>query len=81
MRHEERRPRAGARRAGYHVPLLALITQFVGSRRATLGLGRYRKEDLVLVKELVDAVTPTNVCSAKRSAKARSSGSPLSRSR
>ena len=39
----------------YHVPLLALITRFVGSRRATLGIGRYRKEDLVLVKELVDA--------------------------
>ena len=30
----------------YHVPLLALVTRFVGSRRATLGIGRYRKEDL-----------------------------------
>lgn len=39
----------------YHVPLLALVTRFVGSRRATIGIGRYRKEDLVLVKELVDA--------------------------
>ncbi len=39
----------------YHVPLLALVTRFVGSKRATLGLGRYRKEDLVLVKGLVDA--------------------------
>ena len=39
----------------YHVPLLALVTRFVGSRRATLGIGRYRKEDLLLVKELVDA--------------------------
>ena len=39
----------------YHVPLLALGTRFVGSRRATLGLGRYRKEDLLLVKELVEA--------------------------
>jgi NADPH:quinone reductase-like Zn-dependent oxidoreductase len=39
----------------YHVPLLGLITRFVGSRRATLGLGRYRKEDLALVKELVEA--------------------------
>jgi NADPH:quinone reductase-like Zn-dependent oxidoreductase len=38
----------------YHVPLLGLITRFVGSRRATLGLGRYRKEDLLLVKELVE---------------------------
>jgi NADPH:quinone reductase-like Zn-dependent oxidoreductase len=39
----------------YHVPLLALITRFVGSRRAMLGIGRYRKEDLLLIKELVDA--------------------------
>jgi NADPH:quinone reductase-like Zn-dependent oxidoreductase len=38
----------------YHVPLLALITRFAGSRRATLGIGRYRKDDLLLVKELVD---------------------------
>src|SRR5262245_4383386 len=38
----------------YQVPLLALVTRFVGSRRATLGIGRYRKEDLVLVRELVE---------------------------
>jgi NADPH:quinone reductase-like Zn-dependent oxidoreductase len=38
----------------YHVPLLALVTRFVGSRRAKLGIGRYRKEDLLLVKELID---------------------------
>jgi NADPH:quinone reductase-like Zn-dependent oxidoreductase len=38
----------------YHVPLLALATRFVGSRRGTLGIGRYRKEDLALVKELVE---------------------------
>jgi NADPH:quinone reductase-like Zn-dependent oxidoreductase len=39
----------------YHVPLVALVTRFVGSRRAKLGIGRYRKEDLLLIKELVDA--------------------------
>ncbi|HSL63307.1 MAG TPA: NAD(P)-dependent alcohol dehydrogenase, partial [Gaiellaceae bacterium] len=39
----------------YHVPLLALVTRFAGSRRAKLGIGRYRKQDLVLVKELVEA--------------------------
>ena len=39
----------------YHVPFLALVTRFVGSGRAKLGIGRYRKEDLVLVKELIDA--------------------------
>ncbi len=39
----------------YHVPFLALATRFVGSKRAALGIGRYRKEDLLLVKELVEA--------------------------
>jgi NADPH:quinone reductase-like Zn-dependent oxidoreductase len=39
----------------YHVPLLGLVTRFLGSKRATLGLGRYRREDLLLVKELVEA--------------------------
>jgi NADPH:quinone reductase-like Zn-dependent oxidoreductase len=38
----------------YHVPLVALITRLVGNRRAKLGIGRYRKEDLLLVKELVE---------------------------
>jgi NADPH:quinone reductase-like Zn-dependent oxidoreductase len=38
----------------YHVPLVALITRFVGSRRAKLGMGRYRREDLLLIMELVD---------------------------
>jgi NADPH:quinone reductase-like Zn-dependent oxidoreductase len=39
----------------YHLPLLAVVTRFAGSRRATVGLGRYRKEDLLLVKGLVEA--------------------------
>jgi NADPH:quinone reductase-like Zn-dependent oxidoreductase len=38
----------------YHVPLLALVTRLAGRRRATLGIGRYRREDLLLVKELVE---------------------------
>lgn len=38
----------------YHLPLLALVTRFAGSRRATLGVGRYRRADLLLVKQLVD---------------------------
>ncbi len=38
----------------YHVPFLSLVTRVLGSKRATLGIGRYRKADLVLVKELVD---------------------------
>jgi NADPH:quinone reductase-like Zn-dependent oxidoreductase len=39
----------------YHVPLLALVTRLVGSRRATVGIGRYRQEDLLLVRQLVEA--------------------------
>jgi NADPH:quinone reductase-like Zn-dependent oxidoreductase len=38
----------------YHVPLLMLATRFAG-KRARLGFGRYHKDDLLLVKELVDA--------------------------
>ena len=38
----------------YHLLPLGLVTRFVGSRRARLGFGRYRKEDLLLVKELVE---------------------------
>jgi NADPH:quinone reductase-like Zn-dependent oxidoreductase len=37
----------------YHVPLLALVTRFAGNRKAKLGIGRYRREDLLLVKQLV----------------------------
>jgi len=39
----------------YHVPLLALGTRLVGSKRAKVGIGRYKKEDLLLIKELVEA--------------------------
>ena len=40
---------------GYHLPFLALITKLFGKKRATLGIGRYRKEDLSLIKDLVEA--------------------------
>lgn len=39
----------------YHLPLLSLITRVAGKKRAKLGIGRYCKEDLVLIKELVEA--------------------------
>ena len=39
----------------YHLPLLALGTRIFGSKRATVGIGRYRKEDLLLIKKLVEA--------------------------
>jgi NADPH:quinone reductase-like Zn-dependent oxidoreductase len=39
----------------YHVPLLQLLTRFVGSKRARLGIGTYRKDDLLLLAELIEA--------------------------
>ncbi|HEX7186663.1 MAG TPA: NAD(P)-dependent alcohol dehydrogenase [Actinomycetes bacterium] len=66
-KHSYRRCRRSLKRGGiyismdlgfmYHVPLLALVTRIAGSTRGTLGVGRYRKADLLLVKELVDAGT------------------------
>jgi NADPH:quinone reductase-like Zn-dependent oxidoreductase len=64
-KHSFRRSRRALARGGtyvsmdlgflYHLPLLALGTRIVGSRRAALGIGRYRREELLLVKELVEA--------------------------
>jgi NADPH:quinone reductase-like Zn-dependent oxidoreductase len=39
----------------WHVPILMLLTRWVGDKRALLGIGKYRKEDLLLLKELIDA--------------------------
>lgn len=39
----------------YHVPFLALLTRLVGSKRAALGIGSYRKDDLLLLKALIEA--------------------------
>ena len=39
----------------YHVPLLQLATRFVGSKRARLGIGTYRKDDLALVAKLIES--------------------------
>ena len=39
----------------WHVPLLLLWTRFVGARRAYLPIPKYSKEDVLHVKELVEA--------------------------
>ena len=39
----------------WHVPLLALLTRWIGDKRAKLGIGRYTKEDVLLLKELIEA--------------------------
>jgi NADPH:quinone reductase-like Zn-dependent oxidoreductase len=39
----------------WHVPVLALATRWVGSKRVRLGITAYSKEDVLLLKELVEA--------------------------
>jgi NADPH:quinone reductase-like Zn-dependent oxidoreductase len=38
-----------------HVPLLALTTRWVGSKRVALGITKYRKDDVQLLKSLIEA--------------------------
>ncbi len=39
----------------WHLPLVILATRWLGSRRAKLGIVRYRQQDLVTLRELIDA--------------------------
>jgi NADPH:quinone reductase-like Zn-dependent oxidoreductase len=39
----------------WHLPLLALLTRWIGSRKAKLLLARYSKKDILLLKELIEA--------------------------
>jgi NADPH:quinone reductase-like Zn-dependent oxidoreductase len=39
----------------WHVPFLALATRWIGSKKVGLGITKYSKEDVVLLKELVEA--------------------------
>ena len=39
----------------WHLPLLILPTRWLGSRRAKLGIVRYRQEDLIRLRELIEA--------------------------
>ncbi len=39
----------------WHLPLLILPTRWLGSRRAKLGVARYRQEDLIRLRELIEA--------------------------
>ena len=38
----------------WHVPLLALATRFIGSKRVTLPVPEYTKPDVLLIKELIE---------------------------
>ena len=39
----------------WHVPALALLTRWIGDKRAALGMTRYTKQDVLFLKELVEA--------------------------
>ena len=38
----------------WHVPLLALATRFIGSKRVTLPVPKYTKADVLLIKQLIE---------------------------
>ena len=39
----------------WHAPLLVLLTRWIGSKRVKIGITKYRKEDVLLLKELIEA--------------------------
>ena len=39
----------------WHVPVLTLLTRWVGDKRVRLGITNYTKDDVLLVKELIEA--------------------------
>jgi NADPH:quinone reductase-like Zn-dependent oxidoreductase len=39
----------------WHLPLLILPTRWLGSRRAKLGIARYRQDDLLRLRELIES--------------------------
>jgi NADPH:quinone reductase-like Zn-dependent oxidoreductase len=39
----------------WHVPVLALLTRRIGDKRVKLGIARYTKKDVLLLKELIEA--------------------------
>jgi NADPH:quinone reductase-like Zn-dependent oxidoreductase len=39
----------------WHAPLVALLTRWIGDRRARLGIARYEKPDVLLLKRLLEA--------------------------
>jgi NADPH:quinone reductase-like Zn-dependent oxidoreductase len=39
----------------WHVPILILLTRWIGDKRVTMATPQYKKEDLLLLKELIEA--------------------------
>jgi NADPH:quinone reductase-like Zn-dependent oxidoreductase len=38
----------------WHAPILALVTRWIGDKRVKLGIARYKKEDVLLLKALIE---------------------------
>ena len=63
-KHSFRRCRRSLKPGGYyvetdlgflwHVPVLALLTRWIGDKRVTLGITRYTKKDVLFLKELIE---------------------------
>jgi NADPH:quinone reductase-like Zn-dependent oxidoreductase len=39
----------------WHVPMLGLLTRWIGHRKAALGIAKYTKKDVLFLKELIEA--------------------------
>jgi NADPH:quinone reductase-like Zn-dependent oxidoreductase len=39
----------------WHVPLLALLTRWIGDKRVKVGITQYTKTDVLFLKELIEA--------------------------
>ena len=39
----------------YHLPLLVLLTRWIGSKRAKIGITKYSRDDVLLLKGLAEA--------------------------
>jgi NADPH:quinone reductase-like Zn-dependent oxidoreductase len=39
----------------WHVPILALLTRRIGDKKVTLGIGKYTKQDVLFLKELIES--------------------------
>jgi NADPH:quinone reductase-like Zn-dependent oxidoreductase len=64
-KHSFRRSRGSLRPGGtfvdtdpgfmWHLPLLAVLTRWIGSKRVSMGMTRYSKKDVLFLKELIEA--------------------------